>query len=224
MENTMYVTQVTKLDKLEHKIIDFFSHVDMMISKVKSGIKDRNTELLTEVIEKDEKRANKFELRIDQYSLIFIAKFEPKASALRSAIIGIKINNTLERIADHSVNVSRHSIELINGSFVNYFNDNLIQMLEVSSQMFKDAKVAFETKDLALAETIPLRDKEVNNFRDIILQNGISEISKNGELVKDLDHLIAISRNVERIADLTTNICEDLIYQIDGRIVKHHRI
>ncbi len=223
MEDIMYPTQIVKLEKLEHKIIDFFAHVDMMINKLKAGIKERNSELLIELIEKDEKKANKYELRIDQYSLIFIAKFEPKASALRSAITCIKINNSLERIADHTVNVSRHTNELIKGSFVNYFNDNLIQMLEISHKMFLDTKLAFENGNLELAETVPIKDKEVNNFRDIILQNCINEISKNGELVKDLDHLIAMSRNIERIADICTNICEDFIYKIDGRIVKHHR-
>jgi phosphate transport system protein len=223
MENTMYATQSNKLEKLEHKILDFFSHIDMMVVKLKTGIKERNTSLLVDLIEKDEKKANKTELRIDQYALIFIAKYEPKARSLRSAITSIKINNTLERIADHSVNISRHTIELINSSFVNYFNDNLIYMLDVTHQMLIDTKAAIENDDIDLAQSIQKRDLEVNKLRDVILQNCILEISKNGQLIKDLDHLIAMSRNIERIADLTTNICEDLIYKIDGKITKHHK-
>lgn len=210
-----------KLYKLEYKLNEYFRHVNEMMELSIAGIKSRDEAALQEINGNMESRANRFELRIDQMCQIYIAKYEPKASALRKAITTMKMNNSLERIADHVCNVNRTCMTLFDDSFVNYINSDVLNIYYSAHKMFKDTMLAIATDNTELAEEIRHRDKEVNAYRDTILKNAIKEMTINGEKAEALNNIINISRNIERVADITTNICEDLIYRIDGVIKKH---
>ena len=212
-----------KLQKLEHRIVEYLKHAEMMYAKAINGIKNKNKEELNQIIIEDEQRSNRFEVKIEQLSTVFLAKFAPKASALRTVICIIKINNIAERIADHCVNISRFTLEIMDMSFVNYFDKQINDMLEISNMMLSDTITAYENNDSQAAYLVMRKDKEVNQYRDIILKRSIEEMIKTPDKIEALNKIINISRNVERISDLVKNICEEIIFKVDGEIIKHNR-
>ncbi|MEO0295915.1 MAG: PhoU domain-containing protein, partial [candidate division WOR-3 bacterium] len=102
-----------KLEELKKEIINYAFLVEKMIEKSITGLLEKREELLKEVIEKDEISANELEIKIDELVVTIIAKYEPKGKDLRMVLMILKINNDLERMADHAVNICESALFLI---------------------------------------------------------------------------------------------------------------
>jgi phosphate transport system protein len=209
-----------RLTNIKKKLIDYAILVENMIDKSLDGLLEREKESLVEVIEKDEARSNKFELELDEMCITCIAQFEPKARDLRTILMVMKINNDLERIADHAVNIAESGLFLIERPPVKPLMD-IPRMAQIAVKMLKDSISAFINEDAELAYNVSIRDNDVDALRDQIVRELVTFMSSAPATIERAFQLMRISNNLERISDLSTNISEDIIFMVQGRVIKH---
>ncbi|CUS78080.1 phosphate transport system protein [Candidatus Kryptonium thompsonii] len=211
-----------KLNKLKEKIIEQGNLVESMIEKSIRGLINKDKALLLEVIQIDEPRTNEAEIEIDEMCINLIARFQPTAQDLRTIIMILKMNNDLERIADMAENISESALFLIERPMVKPLID-LPKMAEETMRMLKDSIDSFIKNDPKLAKSVCERDDVVDAYRDQILRELVTYMISDPTTIERALHLERISRNLERIADLATNIGEDVIYIVEGKVIKHGR-
>ncbi len=210
-----------KINELKARIIEYSTLVVGMVEKSIKGLVEKDSETLTSVIEKDEPRANDFEIEIDDICTTLIVKFQPKAKDLRTILMILKMSNDFERIADHAVNISESAQFLIELPLVKPLID-IPRMSEEVLEMFNDSVNALIHEDSLLAKSVCLRDEVVDALREQIIRELITYMISDPMTIERSLHLMRVSKNLERIADLSTNICEDVIFLVDGRVIKHH--
>ncbi len=211
-----------KIISIKEELINYANLVESMIEKSIKGLSKKEKEILSEVIEKDELKANNFEIEIDEICTNIIAQYEPKARDLRTVLMILKMNNDLERIGDEAVNISQSGMFLIERPQIKLSVD-IQKMAEETIKMLKDSINSFINEDSQLAKEVCLRDSKVDKMRNQIWEELINIMKEDTSNIERSIHIMRISRNLERIADLSTNICEDVIFMVEGRVIKHHQ-
>ena len=209
------------LKALREKLIESASLVESMIEKSVRGLKERDKKLLAEVIEKDEPRENALEIQIDEACIHLIARYQPQAKDLRTILMVLKMNNDLERMGDEAVNISESALFLVDKPEVKPLID-IPRMAEEAAKMLNDSLKSLINEDVHLAHNVCERDDIVDGLRDQICRELITFMVSDPSVIEPSMRLIRISRSLERIADLSTNICEDVIYMVEGKTIKHH--
>jgi len=213
--------QEEKITDLKRKLIEYATLVEGMIEKSVKGLLNKNRELLIEVIEKDEPSANDFEIELDELCTVLIAQYQPKGKGLRTILMSLKINNTLERIADHSVNIAESALYLIERPTI--IMDDIARMAEITVSMLKDSIDSFVNEDAKLAKDVCGRDDLVDELRDRITKELLNIMCSDSGSIECATRLSTVAQNLERIADLSTNFGEDVIFMVEGKVIKHHR-
>jgi phosphate transport system protein len=209
------------IDNLKKEIINYSFLVDRMIEKAIKGLVESDKELLLQVINEDEKQANRLEVEIEEMSIVMIAKYSPKAKDLRTILMILKMNNDLERIGDHAVDISESAMYLIERPKLKSYID-IPRMAALTRQMLSDAIDSFIEEDNIKANEVCKKDDIIDDFRDQILRELITYMSTDFNSIERALRILNIARHLERIADLSTNICEDVIYMVEGKNIKHH--
>jgi phosphate transport system protein len=143
------------------------------------------------------------------------------AKDLRIILMIFKMNEALERMADHAVNISESGLYLLETPAVKPLID-IPEMATVAAQMLRESIAAFINEDAGLAKSVCARDSIIDDLRDKTYKELIDVMSEDSSTIKRCLHLMRISRNLERIADLSTNMCEDIIFIVEGKVIKHH--
>lgn len=211
-----------KLSVLKEKILEMAILVESMIEKSIKGLMEKDKNLLQEVIERDEPRVNDMEIEIEDLGMKFIALFHPEAEHLRTSLMILQINNDLERMGDEAVNICESSLFLIERPLVKPLID-IPRMAEVTINMLKDSITSFVERKVELAKEICARDDIVDALRDQIYRELITYMIQDPSTIERSLHLLRIARSLERIADLSTNLCEDVIFMVKGKVIKHHK-
>ena len=210
-----------RIQELKKEIIEFATHVENMINKSINGLIKRDISLLNKVIVNDEPVTNKFELKIDEHCTNVIAQYQPTAGDLRTILMIFKIGNDLERLGDEAVNISKSALFLVERPHIKIEGVDISRLAEESLSMLKDSISSFVNKNVQLANDVCLRDNIVDDYRDKSLKNLINYIREFPSSAEQILHVINISRKLERVADLSTNICEDIIFMVEGKVIKH---
>jgi phosphate transport system protein len=210
-----------KVALLKRELIEFASLVEGMIDKSVKGLLRRDRKALLEVVEQDEPRANKLEIDLDERCTTMIAQYQPKARDLRTILMILSMNTDLERIGDHAVNIAEDSLYLIERSVVKPLID-IPRMMEEVTAMVRDSIFSFINEDAQLAKAVCERDSVVDGLANQVLRELITYMSADPTTIERALHLLSISGNLERIADLSTNIGEDVIFIVEGLVIKHH--
>ncbi|MBE0478392.1 phosphate signaling complex protein PhoU, partial [Candidatus Aerophobetes bacterium] len=211
-----------KITRLKRELIGYAALVEHMIESSIEGLLQRKKEMLHDVIEKEEPKANSLEVELDELCTNLIALYEPRARNLRTILMGLKMNNDLERMADHAVNIAESGLFLIERPLVKRLID-IPNMAKVTMEMLKDSINSFINEDATLARSVCEQDDIVDGLRDQILRELITFMSSDASTIERSFHLLRISSNLERISDLSTNIGEDVIFMVEGKIIKHHQ-
>lgn len=213
-----------KINQLKEKILMMADITRNMVSKSIRALIERNDALSKEVMEKDEPKVNELEIEIEEGAINLIALYQPEASHLRTVMMIVRINNDLERIGDHAVNIANGVMKwLIPKPDVKPLID-LPRMAEGATKMLSDSIDAFIRGDAELARKVCRRDSDIDNLLDQITRELITYMVSDSKTIDRALALILVSRNLERIADLATNLSEDVIYMVKGEVIKHHRI
>lgn len=192
-----------------------------MIRKSLNGLMEKNESMLHDVIDIHEQAANELEVEIDELCISTMALFHPEAKDLRIITMIAKINNDLERIGDLATNVADSALYLMNKPPVKPLVD-IPRMGDLVIEMLRSSITCFIEENTMLAVHVLKSDDEVDDLRDQILRELITYMLADSSNIERSMHLIRIARNLERIADLTTNIGEDVIFIKEGKFVKHH--
>jgi len=211
-----------KMIELKRDLTEYSALVQEMIRNSIKGILDRETQLLTEVIERQEPKANDRELILDELCTNMIAQFQPRAKDLRTILMVFRMGNDLERMADHAVNIAECGLYLIERPTVKRLID-IPRMAEEVSTMVRDSLSSFMSEDAALARDVCERDSTVDVLMEQVRRELVTHMVSDPSTIDRALRLVDIAKNLERIADLSTNIGEDVIFMVEGRVIKHHR-
>lgn len=209
-----------ELEGLKTMLVKMGSIVEGNVNAALKGLFEQTQSTVDEVIRSDE-RVNSLEIEIDNAIVDILALHQPVASDLRLIIAAQKINNDLERIGDHAVNIAESARSFLQKSSTTEFLD-LPQMAEIAKTMLRDTLDSFIHLDPNLARTVLERDDRIDDLNRAMTTKVI-ELIRNGKgQIEDGLELIRVSRNLERVADLSTNIAEEVIFHTQARVVKHH--
>jgi phosphate transport system protein len=207
------------IESLNSELLSISAMVEEMIDKATQALNDRRYDLADEVVNSDE-YVDHHEVHVEEECLKMLALHQPVAVDLRRIATVMKVNNDLERIADLAVSIAQRAQAM--DEFPAFpIPEQLPRMVVLSTQMVRGAMNAFVNMDTAAARQIIAMDKSVDQYnRDIIaeLQN---LMRKRPEIVAAALHCFSAVRHIERIADHATNIAEDVIYLVEGDIVRH---
>lgn len=208
-----------ELSKLKKKLLSLSSIVEESVYKAAKAISDRDAILAKSVVEGDHD-VDLMEVEVEEDCLKALALYQPVAMDLRFVVATLKINNDLERIGDLAVNIAERVIFLNQEKPVEIPFD-FEEMARKTRSMLARALDSLIQYDSLIAQNVCRADDEIDEINRQVYQIIYREIRKDPDRVIPLIHYLSISRHLERIADYATNIAEDVIYMIEGRIVRH---
>ncbi|MCA9810203.1 MAG: phosphate signaling complex protein PhoU [Candidatus Dadabacteria bacterium] len=209
-----------EISKLKKMLFEMAASVEEMIAKSIKALKDRNMIMAEEVIKGDQK-INEMEVEIDNQCIRILALYHPEAADLRTVSMIMKINNDLERIGDHAVNIAEKTIYLADKPPVKPLID-IPKMADKAIQMLQESLDAFVNKDAELAVDVCKKDDDVDELEPQIVRELVTYMISDPQTIDRSLALILIAREIERVADLATNIAEDTYYIASGKMLKHH--
>lgn len=210
-----------ELKELHKEILKMGIMVQEEIHRSVEALKNRDRKMADSVISCDPK-IDQLELDIDERCIDLIARHQPMAGDLRFITTGMKINAELERIADIAVDIAQRVMEIADKPLLKPLID-IPELSKIAQNMVKDAIDAFVKKDVELAKKVVLFDSEADKLRNRVSDELINEyLSRDPKTADRAVPLLLIARYLERICDHTTNIAEDVIYMVQGKVVKHH--
>jgi phosphate transport system protein len=210
------------MDELKGRLAAYGQFVRQMIEKSRTALVSREPGLPREIIDTDEPRANTTEIELEAECTSLIARHQPMARDLRTILMVMGITNDLERMADHAVNIAEAVADHINGTSLRPDNAVLL-MFEETISMVDGAIRSFIGEDAALGQKVCESDNTVDALATAILEGLSASMTTNPASVPESLALLKIAGNLERVADLSTNIGEDVIYMTEGRVIKHHQ-
>ncbi len=213
-----------KINNLKAELVTFGRLVENMISKGVTGIISKDKKMLKEIIKVDEPKANQFDLDLDDICTKLIAQFQPKAKHLRTILMAYKIVNDLERMGDLGVNIAESGLYLVEHPQIDELNDLIKLAQEKAGKMLSESIRSFIDQDTSVVQTICANDEEVDQLRNKVLEKASEIMKGNPDSVDKCMHYVRIARNIERTADLSTNICEDVMYMVEGKVIMHPKI
>lgn len=213
---------IPEMDELKSRLVAYGQFVQQMIEKSQRALATREAELSREIVDVDEPRANSTEIALEAECTSLIARHQPMARDLRTILMVLGITNDLERIADHAVNIAEAVREHINGTSLQP-DDDVRKMFHETTAMVDGAIRAFINEDATLGQKVCQSDNVVDELATKILEGLSDSMTKAPRSVPENLALLKIAGNLERIADLSTNIGEDVIYMTEGRVIKHHQ-
>lgn len=210
-----------QLSLLKDKLNSYALHIENMFDKCLKGFVDSNPDSLNHLIHEDEPKANQFDIEMDRICANYIAQYQPMAKDLRNILMAFKLNTDLERVGDLTVNISQSALFILAHRCSNTMKD-LPSLFTVVGTMLKDSIQAFLTENPALAQNVCERDELADHIRDEIYKTLIEQMSHNSKIIECSLHYMRIARNLEKIADVSTNIGEEAIFLVEGKNIKHH--
>lgn len=209
-----------ELDGLKSNIIKIASLAEQAIGDSIASIMEQRKELAQQVIAQD-KQIDMYEVVIDNHVVDILALQQPVAVDLRLILAASKINTDLERIGDHAVNIAQSAMKLI-GLPKSHLPADVAIMAETTKQMLRDAIDAFIHGDAKKARSVLNSDDVIDNLNKKVVGDLVELMRKEPDTIGEALDVIRVSRNLERVADLTTNIAEQVIFMAEARVVKHH--
>jgi phosphate transport system protein len=166
---------------------------------------------------------NKLEVQVEQAAVELLALQQPMARDLRFIIGAIKVSNDLERVGDHAVNIAESAIRLAEKPKVAINVPEIEVMARRARKMLGDSLDAFIRADGALGRQVCKADDVVDALHDSVFRVLLTHMMADPKTITPSLELLLVGRNLERIADLATNISEDAVYLAEGKQIKHHR-
>ncbi|GMT42911.1 MAG: phosphate transport system regulatory protein PhoU [bacterium] len=208
------------MERLKKELLTMGSMVEETINKAIISLTDRRPGLAREVIDGDDFIDNK-ENEIEEECLKVLALHQPVAADLRFIVVVLRVNKDLERMCDLSVNIAERAIFLSANPQLNVSLD-FPRMVEGVRKMVRESLNALIKRDTAIARNVLVMDDEIDDINRgmfVTLQNLMRE---NPDSIERAVHMLSASRHLERIADLSSNIAEEVVFMVDGERIRHN--
>jgi phosphate transport system protein len=210
---------VRQIDNLKQKILYVGTLVEEAIANAISALINRDAALADKIIANDAV-IDRMEVEVEEECLKILALYQPVANDLRFVVATLKINNDLERMGDLAKNVAKRVAFIARAEPLDVTID-FRGMATQSQQMVKQSLDALVSGDANLARQVRVEDDEVDQSRQRIRRQVMEGIRRTPDRTEFLLKLNSVSKHLERIADMATNIAEDVIYMVEGEIVRH---
>lgn len=211
-----------ELQNIKKMILSLGAIVEERVQMAKTAIEDADAHLAEQIIKKDYE-IDEMEVEIEEECLKILALHQPVAVDLRFLVAVIKINNDLERIGDQAVNIAQR-VEFMTEQKPHRFCFDYDKMAQKAQIMLKASLDALVNLDVDLALKVCRMDDEVDALKHVAYDKIKAAMEGESEDHGYYINMLLISRHLERLADHATNIAEEVIYLIEGEIVRHGRL
>jgi phosphate transport system protein len=211
-----------ELESLKTSLIKMASLVEESIGLSIRALLNQDPKLAKQVIDGDG-RINSLEIENDNAIVDLLALQQPVAIDLRLILAAAKINNDLERIGDHAVNIAESALAVCETRPEEPLLD-LPKMAELTQTMLRNALDSFIHNDPQMSKSVLTADDIVDELNRKMTREVIDLMRRDPSLIDGGLQLVRVSRNLERVADLATNIAEEVIFIAEARVVKHHAL
>jgi phosphate transport system protein len=209
-----------ELDSLKSRLVTMAGLAEEAVRLAVEALIKRDRERAREVIRRDED-IDALELEVDDLAIQLLALQQPMARDLRFITSAMSISTDLERVGDHAVNIAEE-VEFILEETPFPAMPEIEEMTRLASEMLTDALGAFVRGDSTLAREIVTRDDRVDELHKNVFRVLLTHMMEDPRKITAGMDLLLVSGNVERIADLATNIAEEVVFLVEGRTIKHH--
>ncbi|MAN24179.1 MAG: phosphate transport system regulatory protein PhoU [Gemmatimonadetes bacterium] len=213
-----------QLDDLKTELLAMGGAVEKSVEQALYALVERDDQTVNDVL-KGGVEIDEWEIQVEEQTLTLLATHAPVAKDLRLLTTVLKINDDLERINDQSVNIAQRAAVLNKMPLLKPLID-IPGMADIARGMVRDALDAFVRNDVNLARIVGEKDEKLDDFRDRIFRELVVFMTDSKDQVDVVDRaiqLILISRHLERIGDHASNIAENVVYAVEGRIVRHKK-
>ncbi|HEX9106844.1 MAG TPA: phosphate signaling complex protein PhoU [Longimicrobiales bacterium] len=208
-----------EVERLQTRLVGMAGIAEEMVRLSVQALQDRDAACAQRVVDRDAD-VDAAEIEIDDLAISLLALQQPMARDLRFITMAMKISNDLERVGDHAVNIAQACSFIIEAPPFPPMPE-LDEMSRMVTSMLADALDAFVRLDSRLAREIGDRDDRVDELRDNTFRVLLTHMMEDPRRISSGMDLFLVSRNLERIGDLATNIAEDVVFLVEGRSIKH---
>ena len=209
-----------ELSQLKQRLLAVSSEAEDAVGHAVDALLRRDATRAQAVIHGD-RAIDALESGIEEQGFQLIALHQPMASDLRLIFSAIRIVNDLERVGDHAVNIAQSAQRLMEYPHI-VPEPEIVEMARLARQMLADALSAFVRGDAPLAREVCRRDDAVDSLNDSVYRILLTRMMEDPRLIGAGMELLLVSRNLERVADLATNVAEGVVFLVEGKTIKHH--
>lgn len=209
-----------ELADLKSRLLDMSTLAEQLVRMGVEALLDRDEQKADAVILGD-RELDALEVEVDDACIHLLALQQPMAGDLRLITMAMKICNDLERVGDHAVNIA-HTVKHLVATPPFAKLPELEEMARMASEMLSDALDHFVRSDAVGAREVCERDDRVDALHNSMFRILLTHMMEDPRNISPAMNLFLVSRNLERIADLATNIAEDVVFLVEGRMIKHH--
>jgi len=211
-----------ELDQLKQRLFDMSARAEALVELAVDALLKRDTAKAETVIAADHE-VDTLEVDIEQLAVSLLALQQPMAKDLRFIISAMKISSDLERVGDHAVNIAQSALRLVEMRSDITPDPEIEDMARRARAMLADSLDAFVRADGTLGREVTRRDDQVDALHDSLFRILLTHMLEDPSTISAALELFLVSRNLERVADLATNIAEDAVYLAEGKSIKHRR-
>ncbi len=209
-----------ELNEVKVRLLTMSGEAESALRLAVEALLERNPDKAREVIAGD-RVIDSMEVEIEEVCIDLLALQQPMARDLRMLVAAIKIANDLERVGDHAVNLAQSAERLIQAPPIAP-EPEIVEMARLARGMLADALEAFVRGDAAAGREVCLRDDKVDALNRSVFRILLTHMMEDPHSIGAGLELFLVSRNLERVADLATNIGEDVVFLVEGKSIKHH--
>jgi len=209
-----------ELALLKQRLLDMSERAESLVALSVEALLERDRDKAIAVIEADEE-LDRLEVEAENQAIAMLALQQPMARDLRFLIGAIKVSSDLERVGDHAVNIAQCAVRLVDQRTAVPDIPALADMARRARAMLSDALDAFIRGDGALGRAVGKADDDVDAQHESIFRALLADMMGDPQTIAPSLELLLVSRNLERVADLATNIGEDAVYLAEGKQIRH---
>jgi phosphate transport system protein len=209
-----------QLGTLKQRLLDMSARAEELVDLAVDALLTRDKEKADAVIQGDHE-IDTLEVEVESLAIELLALQQPMARDLRFLISAIKISSDLERVGDHGVNIAQSALRLIALRSPIIPDPEIEDMARRARRMLSDALDAFVRADGALGREVCRADDQVDALHDSLFRILLTHMMADARTINPSLELLLVSRNLERVADLATNIGEDAVFLAEGKSIKH---
>lgn len=209
-----------QLDTLQNRLLEMAGLAEELVHRAVQAVLQRDADLAGGIAEKDEE-IDALEMEIDERVMELLALQQPMARDLRQIFTTLKVSNDLERVGDHAVNIGEAADRLAELPTVPGIRE-LEEMADITKGMLSDSLAAYVARNSGTARMVCETDDQVDDLRDSLYRILVSHMLEEPRRISPALELLRAGQNLERIADLSTNISEDVVFLVEGKTIKHH--
>ena len=210
-----------QLAQLKQRLLDMSDLATSLLDLSVDALLNRDAHMAEAVLTGD-RDLDALELEVEDKAIGLLALQQPMARDLRFIIAAIKVSNDLERVGDHAVNIAQGSIRLAGTTTVIKPDPEISEMARRARKMLNDALTAFVRADGNLGRDVCRADDDVDAMHNSVCRILVTHMMEDARTITPSLELLLVSRNLERVADLATNIGEGAVYLAEGKQIKHH--